>query len=73
MLNRNWINRGLCVATGLFLGSAVILPAFTDRTFGSGLRRGLASAVLTLILFAIIGAFRREPDSADAGSGDDAS
>lgn len=70
MLNRDWINRGLWVATGLFLGSAVLQPLIFGRTFGSGLRRGLASAVLTLIIFAIIGAFRKEPDPTDAGSGD---
>lgn len=64
MLNRKWLNQGFGVAVGLLLASAVIMPLISDRTFGSGLRRGLIGAGIALVIYVIIAFVKKEQPEA---------
>lgn len=61
MLNRKWLNQGIGVAIGVFLATSVVVPLITDRTFNAGMRRGLLSAVLVIVIYVVIAAVKKSP------------
>ena len=60
MLNQKWLKQGAGVAVGVFLASAVVVPLISDRSFGYGLRRGLVTAAIVLVIYVAIAALKKD-------------
>jgi hypothetical protein len=51
MKNTKLIVQGLCVAIGLFLANAVVLPLASELTLRRGLLQGAIGGVLVMIVY----------------------